>query len=194
MPMLPSRPPLWVCGGDTDARHLPISASSIIENSRKQPASSSRRWNYRAGAQLKCIGCCVLAPCDVEHCKPAARGLLSFLSLLRAFLLNAIKHNQARGGHPCRPRRCACPLHIKPVARAMPGMLQRKGSSLPPPSVFLSASALVVCCCCGCVLRGNTALPRGWCPNPGAARDAPRTSREPGPHFHMRLYTGQYNK
>ena len=31
--------------------------------------------------------------CDVEHCQPAARGLLSFLSLLRAFLLNAIKRN-----------------------------------------------------------------------------------------------------
>ena len=31
-------------------------------------------------------------------------------------------------------------------------------------------------------------------PNPGAARDAPRTSREPGPHFRIRLYTGQYNK
>ena len=25
-------------------------------------------------------------------------------------------------------------------------------------------------------------------PNPSAARDAPRTSREPGPHFHIRLY------
>ena len=31
-------------------------------------------------------------------------------------------------------------------------------------------------------------------PNPGAARDAPRISREPGPHFRIRLYTGQYNK
>ena len=31
-------------------------------------------------------------------------------------------------------------------------------------------------------------------PNPGAARDAPRTSHEPGPHFRIRLYTGQYNK
>ena len=31
-------------------------------------------------------------------------------------------------------------------------------------------------------------------PNPGAARDAPRTSREPGFHFRIRLYTGQYNK
>ena len=39
----------------------------------------------RAGAQLKCTGCCAPAPCDVEHCKPAACGLLSFLSLLRAF-------------------------------------------------------------------------------------------------------------
>ena len=29
MSMLLSRPPWWVCGGDTDARHLPISASSI---------------------------------------------------------------------------------------------------------------------------------------------------------------------
>ena len=40
MPMLPSRSPWWVCGGDTDARHLPISASSInrkqSKNSRKQ--------------------------------------------------------------------------------------------------------------------------------------------------------------
>ena len=49
----------------------------------------------RAGAQLKCVGCCVPAPCDVEHCKPAARGLLSFFSLLGAFLLHAIKRNQA---------------------------------------------------------------------------------------------------
>ena len=31
----------------------------------------------------------------MEHCKPAARGLLYFLSLLRAFLLNVIKRNQA---------------------------------------------------------------------------------------------------
>ena len=46
------------------------------------------------GAQLKCIGCCVPAPCDVQHCKFAARGLLSFLSFLGAFLPNAIKRNQ----------------------------------------------------------------------------------------------------
>ena len=45
----------------------------------------------RARAQLKCIECCVPSPCDAKHCKPAARGLLSFLSVLRAFLLNAIK-------------------------------------------------------------------------------------------------------
>ena len=44
----------------------------------------------RAGAQLKCIGCFVPASCDVEHLKLAARGLLSFLRLLRAFLLHAI--------------------------------------------------------------------------------------------------------
>ena len=31
----------------------------------------------------------------MEHCKPAARGLLSLISLLRAFLLNVIKRNQA---------------------------------------------------------------------------------------------------
>ena len=31
-------------------------------------------------------------------------------------------------------------------------------------------------------------------PNPGAARDAPCTSREPGPHFRIRLYMGKYNK
>ena len=152
----------------------------------------------RAGARLKCTGCRVPAPCDVEHCKPAARGLLSFLSLLRAFLLNVIKHNQARGGTPAArggvPALFISNLRHAPClvccnARDPPFPLPR-----PRPSVFLSAPALVVCCCCGCVLRGNTALPRGWCPNPGAARDAPRTSREPGPHFHMRLYTGQYNK
>ena len=39
MPMLPSRPPWWVCGGDTDARHLPISASSI---NRKQSKKTAR--------------------------------------------------------------------------------------------------------------------------------------------------------
>ena len=31
----------------------------------------------------------------VSHCQPAEHGLLYFLSLLRAFLLNAIKRNQA---------------------------------------------------------------------------------------------------
>ena len=33
-------------------------------------------------------------PCDVEHCKPAERGLLSLVSVLRAFLLSAIKRNK----------------------------------------------------------------------------------------------------
>ena len=37
---------------------------------------------------------CVPAPCGVKHCKLDAHGLLSFLSLLRAILLNAIKRNQ----------------------------------------------------------------------------------------------------
>ena len=32
MLMLLSRPPWWVCGGDTDARHLPISTSSSIRS------------------------------------------------------------------------------------------------------------------------------------------------------------------
>ena len=36
-------------------------------------------WMLRPGA------------CDVKHCKLAARGLLSFLSLLGAFLLTVIK-------------------------------------------------------------------------------------------------------
>ena len=40
-------------------------------------------WMLRPGA------------CDVQHCQPAARGLLSFLSLLRAFWLNVIKRNGA---------------------------------------------------------------------------------------------------
>ena len=31
-------------------------------------------------------------------------------------------------------------------------------------------------------------------PQPRRRTDAPRTSREPGPHFRIRLYTGQYNK
>ena len=39
MPTLLSRLPWWVCGGDTDARHLPISASSI---NRKQPKTAGR--------------------------------------------------------------------------------------------------------------------------------------------------------
>ena len=42
MPMLLSRPPWWVCGGDTDARHLPISASSI---NRKQSKTVGRPRN-----------------------------------------------------------------------------------------------------------------------------------------------------
>ena len=36
MPMLPSRPTWWVCGGDTDARHLPIPASSINRKQSKK--------------------------------------------------------------------------------------------------------------------------------------------------------------
>ena len=39
MSMLLSRPPWWVCGGEIDARHHPISASSI---NRKQCAENSR--------------------------------------------------------------------------------------------------------------------------------------------------------
>ena len=35
---------------------------------------------------------------SVSYCQPAARGLLSFLSLLRDFLLNAIKRNQGLVG------------------------------------------------------------------------------------------------
>ena len=34
--------------------------------------------------------------CDVSHRQHAEHGLLSFLSLLRAFLLNVIKRNQAK--------------------------------------------------------------------------------------------------
>ena len=36
MSMLLSRPPWWVCGGDPDARHLPVSASSINRKQSKQ--------------------------------------------------------------------------------------------------------------------------------------------------------------
>jgi len=47
----------------------------------------------------------------VEHCKLAARGLLSFLSLLGAFLLNATKRNQRRGvsdAYELRPSMGCC--------------------------------------------------------------------------------------
>ena len=54
----------------------------------------------RAGVRLKCIGCRVPAPCDEEHRKPAARGLLSLISLLRALLLNVTELKHLR-------RRCA---------------------------------------------------------------------------------------
>ena len=47
------------------------------------PGATEVNWMLRPGAG------------SVWHCQPAARGLLSFLSLLRAFLLNAIKRNQA---------------------------------------------------------------------------------------------------
>ena len=47
MPMLPSRPPWWVCGGDADAQHLPISASSI---NRKQ--SKKRRGGRSVSMSL----------------------------------------------------------------------------------------------------------------------------------------------
>ena len=40
-------------------------------------------WMLRPGAS------------SVLHCQPAARGLLSLISLLRAFLLNAIKRNRS---------------------------------------------------------------------------------------------------
>ena len=70
-------------GVDTDARYLPVSASSI---NRKQS---------------KTVGCCVPSPCDVEHCKLAACGLLFFLSLLKAFLLNVIKAQRPSLPHFC---------------------------------------------------------------------------------------------
>ena len=46
------------------------------------------------GGDISCWSV-VPAPCDVKHCRPAARGLLSFLSLLKAFLLNVIQPTQA---------------------------------------------------------------------------------------------------
>ena len=61
----------------------------------------------RAGARLKCIGyrtpAPCPAPCDVEHCKLAARGVLSLFSvcLARAVLLNAIKAQSKRNAVCC---------------------------------------------------------------------------------------------
>ena len=59
-------------------------------------ASSSRRWSYRAGARLKCSwksrpGAWRL----LQHCHLPARGLLSLISLLRAFPLTGINRNQS---------------------------------------------------------------------------------------------------
>ena len=43
--------------------------------------------------------------------------------------------------------------------------------------------------------NGQTTCPTSSpTPAPHAAQDAPRTSREPGPHFRIRLYTRQYDK
>ena len=55
MPMLPSRKPWWVCGGggDTDARHLPISASSINRNQPKPVAQPNPNSHQpRQGKQV----------------------------------------------------------------------------------------------------------------------------------------------
>ena len=78
-------------------------------------ASSSRRWNYRAGARLKCSwksrpGAWRL----LQHCHLPARGLLSLISLLSAFPLTGINRNQseraraASGGDAPR-HRCLIP-------------------------------------------------------------------------------------
>ena len=55
----------------------------------------------------------------VQHCQPAARGMLSFLSLLRAFLLNAIKRDQASEGFGWRPSENFCVIrNPNPVVRS----------------------------------------------------------------------------
>ena len=51
--MLPSRPPWWVCGGDTDARHLPISASSLNRKQSKTPNASLTSLSPSAQQQQK---------------------------------------------------------------------------------------------------------------------------------------------
>ena len=56
------RPPL-LCARQPSASLPCRSPRGVVGPS----ASSSRRWNYRAGAQLRCAGCCVLAPCDARH-------------------------------------------------------------------------------------------------------------------------------
>ena len=56
----------------------------------------------------------VLAPCDVAHCKPAARGLLSLVSLLRASLPNATKRNAATRSDydtAVQLQDCKCPMY-----------------------------------------------------------------------------------
>ena len=68
----------------------------------------------RAGAQLKCIGCRVPAPCDVQHRNLAERGLLSFLRLLRAFLLNVTKRNQGRERNGASDRWDSCHATLPP--------------------------------------------------------------------------------
>ena len=101
------------------------------------------------GASEVYFGCCVPAPCDVQHRKPAERGLLSFLRLLRAFLLHVIKRNQARS----RPR--LAPSGVGPELREFPmikycGGVVRKGPHLLCLFViisFVAVSCFLVCCC-----------------------------------------------
>ena len=52
MPMLLSRPPWWVCGGDPDARHLTISASSINRKQSKTKPTASQPNTSSLGALL----------------------------------------------------------------------------------------------------------------------------------------------
>ena len=96
---LASRSPPWVWKNRLRCSVHPPFASLPRRSPRGvvgPSASSSRRWNYRAGARLKCSWkSCPGAWRLLQHCHLPARGLLSLISLLRAFPPTGINRNQS---------------------------------------------------------------------------------------------------
>ena len=131
--MLHSRPPWWVCGGDTDPRHLPISASFINRKQSKTVENSSSLRNKRPGLSGR-------PPCKGVAIGIARRGTrLGGERTLRIFLSCSDPASHAGGPHVASfvvGRSCACVCagaRVRACARAWRNALRVRALPKHPP-------------------------------------------------------------